>query len=422
MPVILIVDDVVANVRLLKNLLQDVGQVVFAQDGMEALAQAERHRPDIVLLDVMMPGLDGYETCRRLKALPETNDIPVIFITGADAESDEEKGLAAGAIDYITKPFAPAIVRARVQNHLALVRVRAELRKFKAAVDCSSAAIIIADREARIEYVNTAFVQGSGFSAADVLGQTPQMLKRGETSDEIPPALAQAIQDGTPWRGELRNRRKDGTLAWEDVAVAPVYDSSGAVAHFVAINSDITQRKEMESELRRLAVTDPLTGVANRRRLMEVGVLEMLRARRSGQGLCVMMLDIDHFKRINDTFGHPAGDAVIQAMSRVCTETVRTVDTVGRMGGEEFAVVLPETECAGALELADRLRERLEQFAVLRTEGEPIHFTVSIGVAQCVAETPDFAALLGLADQGLYRAKHGGRNRVAVMPQGETQS
>ena len=163
-------------------------------------------------------------------------------------------------------------------------------------------------------------------------------------------------------------------------------------------------------------------GVANRRRLLEVGAQEMQRARRSGQGLCVMMLDIDHFKRINDTFGHPAGDAVIQAMSRVCTDTVRTVDTVGRMGGEEFAVVLPETECAGALELADRLRERLEQFAVLRSEGDPIHFTVSIGVAQCVAETPDFAALLGLADQGLYRAKHGGRNRVAVMPQGETQS
>ncbi|PWF48512.1 response regulator, partial [Massilia glaciei] len=121
LPVILIVDDVLENVRLLKNLLDDFGQIVFARDGLMALAQAERHKPDIVLLDVMMPGMDGYETCRRLKSQAATREIPVLFVTGADGESDEAKGLAAGAIDYITKPFAPAIVRARVQNHLALV-------------------------------------------------------------------------------------------------------------------------------------------------------------------------------------------------------------------------------------------------------------------------------------------------------------
>lgn len=126
-PVILIVDDVIENIRLLKNLLDDFGQIVFAQDGLEALAQAERHAPDIVLLDVVMPGMDGYETCRRLKAQPQTCDIPVIFVTGADAESDEAKGLALGAIDYITKPFAPAIVQARVRNHLALVQAHARL-------------------------------------------------------------------------------------------------------------------------------------------------------------------------------------------------------------------------------------------------------------------------------------------------------
>ena len=120
-PIILIVDDVVENVRLLKELLRDIGQIVFATNGLGALEQARRHRPDIILLDVMMSGIDGYETCRRLKALQETRAIPVLFLTGAGAERDEEMGLALGAIDYITKPFSPNIVRARVKNHLALV-------------------------------------------------------------------------------------------------------------------------------------------------------------------------------------------------------------------------------------------------------------------------------------------------------------
>lgn len=310
MPVILIVDDVTENVRLLKNLLQDFGQIVFARDGLEALLQAQRHRPDIVLLDVMMPGLDGYETCRRLKADTQTQDIPVIFITGADAESDEAQGLAVGAIDYITKPFAPAIVRARVQNHLALVRANTELRK-----------------------------------ANDTL-------------------------------------------------------------------------RKLEQELRLLATTDALTGIANRRRLIEVGTQELQRAQRSEQAVCVLMLDIDHFKRINDSFGHPAGDAVIQALAGICSESVRSIDLVGRLGGEEFGVLLPMTDSAGALELAERLRARVEAHRI-EWDGATIRFSVSIGVAQRCAQAGDFASLIGLADQALYQAKNDGRNRVVLSRQGK---
>ncbi|MES2016991.1 MAG: ATP-binding protein [Pseudomonadota bacterium] len=132
MPTILIVDDVVENVRMLKQHLHDIGQIVFATSGEEGLEQAQRHNPDIILLDVMMSGMDGYETCRHLKALPETRHIPVLFITGAGGESDEEMGLALGAIDYITKPFSPNIVRARVKNHLALVSAERAHRQWVA--------------------------------------------------------------------------------------------------------------------------------------------------------------------------------------------------------------------------------------------------------------------------------------------------
>lgn len=421
-PVILIVDDVVENVRILKSLLQDLGQVVFARDGLEALAQVERHRPDIVLLDVVMPGLDGYETCRRLKANPSTRDIPVIFITGADAESDEAEGLAVGAIDYITKPFAPAIVQARVRNHLALVRAHAELRlvndalrKFKAAVESSSGAILITDRDAHIEYVNQAFVAMSGFGAGEVHGRTPTILKSGSTSTEIYQQLWQTILDGRDWRGEILNRCKDGSLSWQDVAIAPVFDPDRKITHFVAIHTDITQRKQMEEELHRLAVTDALTGVANRRRLIEVGNQELQRARRNGAPVCVLMLDIDHFKNINDTFGHPAGDAVLKEFARICASTLRNVDTVGRLGGEEFAVVLPMADKAGALQLAERLRACVAQCVVKTDSAEAIRFTVSIGVAQAAGDGADFDALLAQADQALYLAKNTGRNRVLAL-------
>ena len=419
MPVILIVDDAVENVLLLKNLLQDFGNVVFARNGVGALEQALQHRPDLVLLDVMMPELDGYETCRRLKAQAETRDIPVIFITGADGESDEEKGLALGAIDYITKPFSPGIVRARVQNHLALVRANAELReandalrKFKAAVDCSSTAILITDRDARIEYANAAFSEVTGYQASEMLGEVPELLRSG-AADEDGPDLWQTIMSGEQWRGELCRGRKDGTLLWQDVAIAPVYGDEGAITHIVALHSDITQRKQMEEELRRQAVTDALTGVANRRRLMEAGTKEVQRCRRSGESLAVVLIDIDHFKRVNDTLGHSAGDAVIQAVARMCNEVVRAIDTVGRLGGEEFAIVLPVTDLAGAFALAERLRVNIEA-APLQWERTPIALTVSMGVAQCTAQTGDFAALLSFADEALYEAKRAGRNRVMV--------
>ncbi len=412
-PVILVADDVVENVRLLKNLLQDLGTVVFARNGAEALQQAARHQPDIVLLDVAMPDIDGYETCRRLKADPVTRAIPVIFITAADAEQDEATGLALGAIDYITKPFAPAVVRARVQNQLALVKASAALRKFQAAVDHSATGIVITDRDALVEYVNDAFVVMSGYRPDEVLGKTPALLKAFDPPGETYEALVASIESGQAWRGELQTRRKDGSLSWEDISVSPIFDPAGAVTHFVAIKSDINRRKEMEQALRELAVTDPLTGVANRRRLMELGAQEVQRAQRTQEPLSVLMVDIDHFKRVNDTRGHPAGDAVIRALARIAGESVRAMDTVARMGGEEFAVMLPMADSRVAAEIAERLRESVAKAAV-EWEAEPICFTVSVGAAQMGRETRDFDMLLGIADESLYRAKHGGRNCVVV--------
>jgi len=420
MPVILIVDDAVENVLILKQLLGDMGTIVFARDGASALDQAARHKPDLVLLDVVMPGMDGHETCSRLKADPALSDIPVIFITSADAERDEERGLGLGAIDYIVKPFAPAIVRARVRNHLALVQAHDELRaansalrKFKAAVDSSSAAILITDREGCVEYVNGAFSAITGFAADEMMGTVPELLRNGAAADDGERDLWQTILEGETWRGELCRSRKDGSLLWEDIAIAPVYDEGGAVTHIVSVNSDISQRKVMEEELRQQAVTDALTGVANRRRLMEAGANEVQRAERSYEPLSLMILDIDLFKRINDTLGHSAGDAVIRGVAQACAAQVRTFDTLGRLGGEEFALILPMTDATGAFELAERLRTAIAEMTV-EWQGQPVRVTVSIGVAQNGAASLGFPSLLARADEALYQAKHAGRNCVRV--------
>jgi diguanylate cyclase (GGDEF)-like protein/PAS domain S-box-containing protein len=255
-----------------------------------------------------------------------------------------------------------------------------------------------------------------GYAAGEMIGSVPELLHSGatvEVAKEGERDLWQIIMDGATWRGELCRGRKDGSLLWEDIAIAPVYDEAGAITHIVSVNSDITRRKAMEEELRQQAVTDSLTGLANRRRLMDSGAHEVQRAQRSYEPVSLLVLDIDHFKQINDTLGHAAGDAVIRSIAQVCTTQVRSFDTAGRLGGEEFAVILPMTDASGAFELAERLRAAIAAMT-LEWEGKPVRATVSIGVAQTDRDIPTFASLLGRADDALYQAKRAGRNCVRV--------
>ena len=170
------------------------------------------------------------------------------------------------------------------------------------------------------------------------------------------------------------------------------------------------------AELQRLARTDPLTGVFNRRQFFEVGLQEFLRARRYGNTLSLLMLDIDYFKVVNDTRGHPTGDRVLQALAEIMSSQVRDQDSIGRLGGEEFALILPETELAGALISAERLRAAVEQaeIACASDDGKVVRVTISIGIAASAADDASFEAVLARADKRLYAAKESGRNRVVA--------
>jgi len=284
----------------------------------------------------------------------------------------------------------------------------------RAAVDHAPAAIMITDASARIEYVNEAFLLLCGYLRDEVIGRTPGMLRSGRTDEAVYRELWQTILAGNTWKGELVNRRKCGSEYWDQMAISPLRDAAGRLSHFVSVREDVSERKEREAGLQRLACVDALTGISNRRHLMERAEYERQRAERFDLPMTLLMLDVDHFKAINDRYGHATGDLAIRAVAQVCGDGMRDGDVAGRYGGEEFAVILPGTQLKGGRELAERLRRRIAAIEIEGPDGRPFRLTASVGVAEFRAGDR-LEEIFTLADAALYRAKRLGRNRVVAV-------
>ncbi|HUX91000.1 MAG TPA: diguanylate cyclase [Gallionellaceae bacterium] len=228
-------------------------------------------------------------------------------------------------------------------------------------------------------------------------------------------ALQATIEHGTPYTPCFRIRRGDGSLRYIQARARVYSNADGKAVRMVGTNEDITVSRTTLEKLELQANQDYLTGLSNRRHFMEQGEIELARVQRYGEALSAFMLDIDHFKNINDTYGHKTGDIVLQQLGHVLRETLRTVDIIGRIGGEEFAVLLPETDLQEAVEIAERLREIIAHTDVVLEPGLPLHFTVSIGVAMLKESDVNLDILLNLADKALYQAKESGRDKVCVL-------
>lgn len=306
---------------------------------------------------------------------------------------------------------------AQLEEHVA-ARTRelslreADLRRFKAAVDHSSASILITDANGMITYVNPALTRTSLYSADQLIGAHPRLFKSGMVPASVFEEMWAQISAGHDWRGELLNRKSSGELYWEDVAISPVMDEAGSLTHFVAIKDDISERKKLEDELRRLAMIDPLTGVLNRRSFFALAEQEVSRCRRHPGELAVIMLDIDHFKQVNDNFGHQAGDEVLRLIASVFNAALRDNDVIGRLGGEEFACILPATPFEQAMMVAERLRGMVGGEPTRLASGIDIRVTISLGIATLRSDDANLAAVLSRADAALYDAKQTGRNRT----------
>jgi diguanylate cyclase (GGDEF)-like protein/PAS domain S-box-containing protein len=285
-----------------------------------------------------------------------------------------------------------------------------------AALEAAANAIAITDKRGIIQWVNAAWVELTGYSKEESIGQSTRIIKSEKHDILFYKNMWDTILSGKVWRGDLVNKRKDGSLYFEEETITPVLDEHGNVTHFVAIKLDVTKRKQVESDLERLARTDDLTGVNNRRHLFELAEHEFEVAKRYGHPLSVVLFDVDHFKSINDTFGHALGDRMLERVTQVARSQLRDVDLIGRYGGEEFVIVLPVTSAQQAFLLAERVRNKVEALRV-ETDNGPASVTLSIGVAEMLHEQHEGSIenIIRRADEAMYAAKQAGRNRTLIF-------
>ena len=295
-----------------------------------------------------------------------------------------------------------------------------KLRKLSQAVEQSPVSIMITDTMGRIEYVNPRFVQLTGYDLDEAIGENPRILKTDITPRETHRQLWKTILSGREWRGEFVNCKKNGDLYYESALISPIIDSNGVVTHYLAVKEDITERKLAEekilllqAELREQAIRDSLTGLYNRRYLNEFMAHELARAAREQYSVCFVMIDIDHFKKINDTFGHDAGDLILQNLANQLQSQARVVDIICRYGGEEFLAILPNATAEIAFQITQRWR-LFFMGSTLPLEYNRAKATISCGISEYPAHGSVGSELITLADKAMYQAKAKGRNQVVI--------
>ncbi len=450
---ILVVDDIPANVKLLEaRLLAEYFDVLAAADGHEALAICDRNQVDLILLDIMMPGIDGFEVCERLKANPKTAHIPVVMVTALDQPADRVRGLKVGADDFLTKPVNDLQLISRVKSLLRLKTLSDELRMRAETAHTMGLDELMRAGDGRYDEAGQILLVDSRANSqeriiralkpvADVVAiSDPQaaLFEAAESAFELVIVNAN-FDDYDPLRLCSQFRSLERTrflpiliiteqgsdemviraldLGVNDYIVRPV-DPNELVAR------SLTQirRKRYNDRLRasvkqtiELAVTDPLTGLNNRRYLDNHLNVLFNRSMARGRPLSVLITDIDRFKHVNDTYGHDGGDQVLKEFANRVRSTVRGADLACRYGGEEFVVVMPDTSPEVAAAVAERLRAAIESTPfLLKSSGETLNITASFGISSRIASviTPD--QLMKQADLALYEAKNTGRNRVVA--------
>jgi two-component system cell cycle response regulator len=448
---VLVVDDVPANVKLLEaRLSAEYFDVTTAYSGAEALALCERAKCDIVLLDVMMPDMDGFEVCRRLKSNPATHHIPVVMVTALDQPSDRVRGLEAGADDFLTKPVTDVALVSRVRSLARLKMVTDELRmralttkeigiqspEREAVADTgrNGRILIVDDRQTSYERIVATL---SNEHTVDVETDPNEALFHIAEGNYDLVIVSLGLKDFDGLRLCSQVRSLERTRNVPILAVAEADNNARLVRGLeIGVNDYLIRpidKNEMLARVRtqikkkryterlrdnvqmsiEMAITDSLTSLFNRRYMETHFAALVEQAAARGKPIAVLILDIDYFKAVNDSHGHDAGDDVLREFSLRIRKAIRNIDLACRYGGEEFVIVMPETDMAVATMVAERIRRRIatEPFAIQQGTRN-LEVTISIGIAAIGAPGDTAAAILKRADQALYRAKRDGRNRV----------
>jgi len=413
---VLLVEDEPADARLVQIGLRNSAGVSFDVTWVDTLGKAQQQLLlqsfNVILLDLSLPDSSGLDTVRMAKQA--ARGVAIIVLTGRHDTEFALSALEAGAADYLVKgEFSPDSLIRAIRYALQRVEMDTRNRLLVAALKAAANGIVITDHEGHIEWANPSFCKLTGYDLHDVLGRQPaELVTSGLQDQAFYETMWRTVLQGETWRGEIVNKRKDGEFYHEELCIAPVRNESGAIRHFIFINEDISERKRMEEELQKLARTDSLTGLFNRRVFLERLEQETARlARLDASPIALLMLDLDHFKRINDTYGHAAGDNVLRHFAELIRSTVRTIDLPARLGGEEFAILLPGADRTDALAMAERLRKQVEASSLPHEKGY-IHYTVSIGASALSTKDANSEEALHRADAALYAAKSNGRNQT----------
>lgn len=450
---VLIVDDIPVNLGVAVEHLEAHGyRVITAQDGEEGLQRALFTRPDLILLDVMLPGADGFEVCRRLRNDAETADIPVIFMTALSEEKDKLAGFNAGGVDYVTKPLCINEVIARVDTHIQLRALQKQLqaqnlqlqqyqqelerhvqertaalaaeiaerqrteaalqlseRQYRSLVENTPDTIARYDSDCRRVYANPKMLKELGGDIEQLLGHTPAEYPGGASAVAYETHVRQVLADGWPADFEFAWQAADNRQIVSYIRLTPEFDADNRVISVLAVGRDISEIDHYRRSIHRLAFYDVLTNLPNRALLADRLRDAISDASRYGYRFALLLLDLDRFKEINDTLGHGMGDLLLYATAERLQQCVHSADMVARMGGDEFAILLPRIrDDAEASATADKIVKSFEQ--PFRVSGRELFISASVGIAQYPGDSADIDGLFRYADSAMYHAKKLGRN------------
>ncbi len=427
---LLLVDDIKENLYALEVLLEELeilnegfkGLNIFkALSGKEALSITLKEKIDLILLDVRMPEMDGFEVAKVLKSSQKTADIPIIFLT-AEFKSEEfiQKGYKVGALDYFTKPIEKFQFLSKLGLYINLfLSQKLQKKEFDDTLseymELMDNYVISSDTDidGTIVRVSKAFCNISGYTKQELIGQTHGLVRSPDTDDAVYHDLWKTISKNKIWQGEIKNKSKSGSHYWTENIISPAYNKKHQKIGYSSVKQDITYKKKLEM----LSITDGLTGLFNRRYFDEMAPKILNTAKRHNQLLCFALIDIDHFKLYNDTYGHQMGDTVLKQITDIFKlSTNRADDYCFRIGGEEFCIIFGANEKTSAFDFISRVKQGVEDLKIEHSKNDASDYvTISIGLTCETGENiENIDSLFNKTDKLLYTAKETGRNKVVV--------
>ncbi|GIX41745.1 MAG: hypothetical protein KatS3mg129_1478 [Leptospiraceae bacterium] len=405
---IVVVDDSILNLKIIEKYLgNNYIELILISDPKDALSIIKQELPDLILLDIHMPEISGLDIFKEMKKDPILSLISVIFITASEEKLHLQQAYHLGSIDYIHKPILKEELITKVHNYLFHLEEKNILQRYYRIID-DFVYTLITNPEHIILYVSSALIKRMEIPKHEIIGCKFNEITLCNEKEMIWEDIYITLKQNSLWKGKIKFKTKEHFF-WGDTIIESIYDNKNHLIGYQYIINDITDKLALQE----LAIRDPLTKVYNRLRISELIQYEIEKAQRYNKTFSLIMIDIDDFKQINDTFGHNFGDVVLKEFTNVLVNSVRKIDIVGRWGGEEFIILLPETKIDKSLNVAKRIKENLLYKSVSYNNIIlPIN-TASFGLTEYTSGD-NLISLVEKVDQTLYISKKNGKNRISM--------